>query len=104
MAHLTGIWAEHKRKTIASGLDNIVREAHEHPPTLSAQVPFQRRDVLAARDELALLAQALRTNPDPDPAGVSAANHLLTSCESPIFEPRGADAIREAARAARDRL
>jgi hypothetical protein len=104
MAHLTQLRADHRRKTIAAGLDNLVRDAHEHPLSLSAQVPFQRQDVFDARDELALLAQALRTSPNPSPAGVSAASHLLTSCDSPVFQPCGAQAVRDAARAARDGL
>src|SRR4051794_1178474 len=104
MAHLHQRWAEHRRRAIATGLDNLVREAHAHPPVLTAQVPFQRQDVLEARDDLALLAQALRTNPRPNPDGIAAANHLLTSCESPIFEAQGPQAIRAAARAARDAL
>jgi hypothetical protein len=104
MAHLLDFWADHRRKTIATGLDNLVREAHDPQPTLSAQVPFQRQDVLEARDELALLAQALRTTRDPDAAGVDAADHLLTCSDSPIFEPQRAHAIRTAARAARDQL
>ena len=96
--------SDHRRKTLATGLDNIVREAHEPPHPLSAQVPFQRAAVLDARDELALLAQALRTTPDPAPEGVDAADHLLTSCDSPIFQPRGAQAIKDAAAAARAAL
>jgi hypothetical protein len=104
MAPLTQLRAGHRRKTIAAGLDNLVRDAHEHPLTLSAQVPFQRQDVFDARDELALLAQALRTSPNPSPAGVSAANELLTSSDSPVFQPCGAQAIRDAARVARDAL
>jgi hypothetical protein len=88
------------RKRVARGIERLLADA-EHPPApISSSVPFDGDAVLAARPELEELAGALRCRGSVRASGVERAQWLLTDYDSPIFRPREADAIREAAQTA----
>jgi hypothetical protein len=71
----------------------------ERPATgMTAAIPVNRREVLAARTELLLLAAALRGASHPDPRGVAGAELLLTDGAGPVFAPCPPGSLRRAVR------
>src|SRR6185295_18052558 len=70
------------RRSLASGLHRMIREAYEPVRPLTSAVPMQRREVRAARDRIEQLAQDLTAPDEVQPRGV-----LLVHGDSPFFMP-----------------
>jgi hypothetical protein len=66
--------------------------------------PLEGVAVIAARDDLLELANALRFSPAVSAGGVAQAELLLTDYDSPLNRRGGGDALRHAACAAIDAL
>jgi hypothetical protein len=67
-------------------------------------IPVLRSEVLAARDDIAELAAALRSPGPVGPRGVALANLLLTDGTGPLYVPREGVSLRDQVRIAIDRL
>jgi hypothetical protein len=88
------------RRRLAGGLEKAVLESEEPRPRRSAAVPVEREAVLHARDELLLLAAAVRSAPDPEPRGIAAVSLLLSDVAGPIFMAYPPHTLRDAVRRA----
>jgi hypothetical protein len=86
------------RRRLACGLERVVHEMERPARSVTAAVPVQRREVLVARDDLLLLAAALRGAAHPDPAGVAGASLLLTDGAGPVYAPCPPGALRRTVR------
>jgi hypothetical protein len=86
------------RRRLACGLERVVLEIERPPRGLTAAVPVQRREVLVARDDLLLLAAALRGEDHPAPRGVAGVSLLLADGCGPVYAPSPPGALRRAVR------
>jgi hypothetical protein len=86
------------RRRLACGLERVAIEGERPAGGLTAAVPVQRREVIVARDDLLLLAAALRGEAHPDPRGVAGASLLLSDGCGPVFAPSAPGALRRAVR------
>src|SRR4029079_19573158 len=75
------------RRSLASGVHRMIREAYEPVRPLTSAVPMQRREVRAARDRIEQLAQDLTAPDEVQPRGVLLVHDLLTHGDSPFFMP-----------------
>ena len=85
--HRAGDRAERRRRKLADNLARTLRAAEKPPRPLSAVVPVQRRDVLAARREIERLTDILATPGEVNPRGVVLVQRLLTDGDSPLYAP-----------------
>ena len=92
-----------RRRSIASALRELVREAREGAPLEPARIRPDRRRVASASEELSALADTLE---DPGPVaanGVAQAWILLTDGTGPLYNPYNRTSLcTGAARAARE--
>jgi hypothetical protein len=95
-----------RRRTVhslAAGVEQVVESAEHPPPRLSAEIPVQAGEVLAARSELLRLAAVLETANRPGVRGLAETAMLLTDGAGPVFTPHLPGTLRDAAiRAAAD--
>jgi hypothetical protein len=97
------IGARNKRR-LAHAVDRVLRDAAEPPRPWRAAIPLNRREIMAARDELAALAERLRA-PAPVPVHAMAlTDRLLSDGNSPIYHREAEHSLRLLTRAARSRL
>ena len=73
------------RSRLAGGLEHAVENAERRSVGRSASPPLAHRDVRACRAALLGLARDLRSAADLHPAGLAAANRLLTDGRSPLY-------------------
>jgi hypothetical protein len=97
------ITARRNRRRLADGLAGTLDRAQANAPALSAAIPPQTGEVLAASAVLAALEGRLRA-PDPVSArGLAMLQALLTDAASPLYQPAGpgllGSRLREAAAA-----
>jgi hypothetical protein len=92
------------RRPLAAGLNRTIREAGRPARSLTAAVPLQRHQVLAARDEIEQLARDLAGPDEVQPRGVLAVHALLTHGDSPFFTPSPDGTLNHAVRHARAAL
>jgi hypothetical protein len=92
-----------RRRSIASAIRDVLREAREGAPFAPARIRPDRSRVAAARHELSALADTL-AEPGPVAAsGVAQAWILLTDGTGPLYNPYSRTSLRAgAARAARE--
>jgi hypothetical protein len=89
-----------ERHAIAEGLRNAIAAA-EHPDMhLTARAPVDTAAVLAARDALEELADALDRGWRARARGVAMAEVLVTDADSPLYGPGTGPSLRQRARAA----
>jgi hypothetical protein len=92
-----------RRRSIASALREVVREAREGAPLEPARIRPDRRRVASASEELTALAETLE---DPGPVaanGVAQAWILLTDGTGPLYNPYSRTSLcAGAARAAKE--
>ena len=93
------ITAPKTRCALSASLQAAVRDAHR-PPRWSAAVPLARGAVLAAADELRLLAGCLAEPTAPAAQGVALAGQIVRDPCSPLYAPGSPEALRAAARIA----
>jgi hypothetical protein len=92
------------RRRVADGLDRVLRDALRPARPLSAAASLNRREVLAARDELAALARRLRAQAPVTAHGMALADLLLCDGASPLYNRDAPRSARHLARKARERL
>lgn len=90
-------------RSLARGIESLVRDARRPPRYLTSAVPFRVDAVRAAAPELLDLAALLRTKADPSPRGLALADRLVTDPAGPVYADCGED-LRGAAVAAREAL
>ena len=88
----------HCRRSLAAGLNRTLRAAEAPARPLSAVVPVQRREILAARDEIERLAHDLLVPGEVQARGVVLVRNLLTDGASPFFSPTSEAELRDAVR------
>jgi hypothetical protein len=93
------ITAARRRCALSASLQAAVRDA-KRPPQWSAAVPLARSAVLAAADELRLLAGCLAEPTAPAAQGVALAGQIVRDPCSPLYAPGNPEALRAAARIA----
>jgi hypothetical protein len=86
------------RRRLACRLERVAIESERPARGFTAAVPIQRREVIVARDDLLLLAAALRGEAHPDPRGVAGASLLLSDGCGPVFAPCPPGALRRTVR------
>jgi hypothetical protein len=86
------------RRRLACRFERIVVEIERPAAGMTAAIPVNRREVLAARTDLLLLAAALRGAAHPNPRGVAGAELLLTDGAGPVFAPSPPGSLRRAVR------
>jgi hypothetical protein len=86
------------RCRLACRFERIVVEIERPAAGVTAAIPVNRREVLAARTDLLLLAAALRGASHPDPRGVAGAELLLTDGAGPVFAPSPPGSLRRSVR------
>jgi hypothetical protein len=92
------------RRRLADGVDRLVHDAAGPPRPLTPAAPLNRGQILAAREELAALADRLR---DPEPVtvhGMALADLLLHDGASPVFNRESPGSVSGLARIVRERL
>ena len=89
------------RQQLAAGVDRVLRVAGERAVPWSPAVPLNRREVAAARDELAELAERLRAAGPVPVHAVARAAMLLSSGTSPLYHPAPRQSAWDLARTAR---
>jgi hypothetical protein len=89
------------RRRLATGLDRVLRTAAEPPLPHRTAVPLNLREVVAARDELAALADALRAVRPVPVHAVAQASVLLTDGTSPLYGRASGGRASQVARTAR---
>ena len=94
-AHVLRGWRV--RHAFADGLERVVREAETPSHRYTAAVPVARDEVLAARNDLLRVAEALRAEPAGDVRGIAEVSLLLTDGSGPLFTEHPAGTLREAA-------
>jgi hypothetical protein len=77
--------ASRRRRTVAAGLENAVRRAHQPQTPWTAEVPIDRAAVSACEDRLLALAAILRSERELPADGVAQARRLLTDGGSPLY-------------------
>jgi hypothetical protein len=83
---------------VADALDRILREAAEAPTRRRSALPLNRREILAARDELGAVAARLRA-PLPVPVRAMAlAERMLRDGRSPLYYREASDSVWRLAR------
>lgn len=92
------------RLTLAAGLTRILEDVERKRAALTAAVPLQRREVIAARDDIEGLVQDLRGPGDVEPRGVALIDELLTNGDSPFYAPGPEGGLDHALRHARAAL
>jgi hypothetical protein len=93
----------HRGRSLAGGLESLVRDARRPRRYLTAAIPFRGDAVRQAAPQLLDLAAVLRTTEHPSPDGMALARRLLTDPSGPIYSDTGED-LRATALAARDAL
>jgi hypothetical protein len=89
------------RSRLADGVDRLLRSAARPHAPGSLRGPLNRSGVLAARDELAALAERLR-RPAPAPAhAVALAAVLVGAGTSPVYSPLARSSVERLAADAR---
>jgi hypothetical protein len=84
------------RVRVARNLRNLLDEA-EHPSRgIGCAVPVQRGQVLAERDLLKQLADALDSEDELSPRGILLVRRLLTDGASPVYAPTPNGALHDA--------
>jgi hypothetical protein len=74
-------------RLVADRLDAILHDLDHPHPGVSARIPLQRAQVIAARPFVANLAERLREVEHPRAAGVARARLLVTDGGSPLYAP-----------------
>ena len=89
------------KRRLANAVDRVLRDAAEPPVPWRAAVPLNRRGIMAARDELAALAERLRA-PAPVPAhGMAFAERLLSDGSSPLYHRTASHSVQRRVQQAR---
>lgn len=89
------------RRRLADALDRLLHEAAEGPRPRSNRMPLNRDGILAARAELAGLAEGLRAGVPAPVHAVALAAVLVRDGTSPIYDRRATPAVALLAREAR---
>jgi len=92
------------RRSLADALDRVVREAAERPQWGSNRVPLNRAGILAARGDLAALADGLRAAAPAPLHAVALATVLVTDGTSPLYDRRAVPGVAHIAETARRAL
>jgi hypothetical protein len=92
------------RRNLADSLEEIVCCAEGKGRRSASAAPVASRDVRASRAILLQLANVLRSQNAPDPAGVVLVERLLTDGTGPLFVESENDALWRAAKCAVDTL
>lgn len=93
------------RRGLACSVDNLIDAAEEPPRPYSSAVPLRRREILAARTQIAALARDLRDTAVPVSArGVALVEQLLRHGDSPLYWPSPDQTVEGAVRHARSAL
>jgi hypothetical protein len=75
------------RRSFASGIKRIIDAAEEPRSAFTAAVPVRRREILERRTDLTDLAKLLESNETLQVRGLALLEPLLTSGDSPLFDP-----------------
>jgi hypothetical protein len=75
------------RLTLAAGLTRILKDTERNRAALTAAVPLQRREIIAARNDIERLAQDLRGPDEVQSRGMALVDELLTDGCSPFYTP-----------------
>ena len=73
------------RRKLADGLYGALRAAEAPPRPLSTVIAVQRREIVAAREEIERLAETLLAPGEVRAGGVALVEDLLTDSTSPLF-------------------
>jgi hypothetical protein len=93
-----------KRKHLAAGLDRVLRAAAARPHPWRTAVPLNRREVVAAGEELAALAERLRADSPVPVRAVALAAVLVDDGASPLYDREAPRSVWRLAREARRAL
>jgi hypothetical protein len=85
------------RRGLITGLTRALADAQARPHPLTSAVPVQRDQVLDAQAQIDQVVDDLRSR-DVEPRGVLQVQALLTSGESPFFNPSAPGALERALR------
>jgi hypothetical protein len=86
------------RRSLAAGITRTIEAAEEPVRPLTAQVPLQRREILAARVVLNELAGDVGGADPVQVRGLALAERLLTDGGSPIYMPHPEATLEDAVR------
>jgi hypothetical protein len=90
-----------KRSQLAAALDRVVRAAAQRPRPWTAVVPLNRREILAARDELVELSERLRADTPVPVRAVALTAVLVRDGASPVYDRKAETGLWRLARRAR---
>jgi hypothetical protein len=76
-----------KRRRLAAGFERVIADAAAPPRVLTAAIPIQRDNVIAASADLLELADRLRAPGPVYAQGVAMAAELLQNAGSALYEP-----------------
>jgi hypothetical protein len=88
-------------QALADDVERILEAAKEPPPTMSAQAPLCRAEILRCGRELRALAEELRTAREPAAKGPAMVMELLCGADSPVYHAAPPGDLWAAARRAR---
>lgn len=94
------IVGKRSRRRLAGGLARVLKSVERSGPGLTAAVPPDCREVLAARVVISTLARRLRSPEPVNPRGVAVLQTLLTDGSSPLYTPCESGALGSQLRAA----
>jgi hypothetical protein len=92
------------QQRLAEALERVLTGASRPPRPPSAKMPLNRHEIFSARDELAALAERLRTGSPAPVQGLALATLLVHDGASPLYGRRAAQDVWSLAREARERL
>ena len=92
------------RRSFAAGIRRIVEAAEEPPSSFTAAVPVRRQEILEARADLTDLADLLRSEDNLQVRGLALLEPLLTSADSPLFNPSPEETLEHTVRRIRAAL
>jgi hypothetical protein len=92
------------RRALATNLTRLIRDADAPARPLTSAVPVQRREVIAARDQIEQLARDLAGPDEVEARGILLIHDLLTHGDSPFFAPSPDGTLSHAVRHARAAL
>jgi hypothetical protein len=92
------------RRSFEAGIRRIVEAAEEPPSSFTAAVPVRRQEILEARADLTDLADLLRSEDNLQVRGLALLEPLLTSGDSPLFNPSPEETLEHTVRRIRAAL
>ena len=98
--HARRITGRRSRATVARGLARVLRSATQNRAQLTAAMPPDRREVLAARTVIDAVERRLRVPEPVAPRGMAMLRELLTEGTSPLYRPTESGALGSQLRAA----